>query len=728
MEHRRAQAADPDLNDVRAEIQPSSAVIRVNNTHRQCHLASILPLSEEAADNTRRPIDFRVYYEAAGYLALKHFNERDPRVLPHLPERIKDCDIHLSIELRDTRFSPIYAAQQLQEILQREHSAATPAPISLVGAARSAVSQTLSILAGVYELPQVSASSTSGALDNKASSPFFARTVPTNQDDAKATVLYFHSLGVTHMGVIYIRDEFGTSFNSQILEEANKIGIQVVSTSFDADQNTIVSGIRQLQESGLRYFMGIFNPDTWKDVVREAYRAGIIGTPNHVWLLSDASQELSQPGFRLNRETEADLAAAVDGTGVVLLNVEPNQEFDAALAELETDSALQKEFVAAHVDQRMFDAYTFPFPGSALYQYLMYDAVMALGIAACEAPQDFFTGPQLYDTLIRTEFVGVSGLVRFSNETGTRDEQGLKYHIINVRIAQNQSTEKFYTFNSANAVEVDFADVKPVKKVNPFVYAGGSTVTPPPLPPQDVELNLIHRGIRITGLLLGSLSMFAAICWLLWTIYYRNMDVVRIAQPVFLCQLCIGAFIMATAVIPMSMQETGTSQRGLDIACMATPWLLSMGFVTAFSALFSKTWRLNKVRSEAMVRYLSSFTLMWCQLMLKCLLSAAVSKWRGISSRPGESKGCHLSVPNTERLKCDNIGCVDHRCSSTMDKTVDEELRRIWSASRILWIMLWRERRCGSVRVYDSHSVGKHRRNCIVVVPELPSSKSSHGF
>jgi gamma-aminobutyric acid type B receptor len=31
----------------------------------------------------------------------------------------------------------------------------------------------------------------------------------------------------------------------------------------------------------------------------------------------------------------------------------------------------------------------------------------------------------------------------------------------------------------------------------------------------------------------------------------------------------------------------------LDIACMATPWLISAGFVTIFSALFSKTWRLN---------------------------------------------------------------------------------------------------------------------------------------
>jgi len=662
---------DPDENDLPGEIQQGSAVIRVNDTHRECHLASILPSSEVTGNNIRRPIDFRVYYEAAGFLALKHFNERNPRVLPHLPERLKDCNIQLSMEMRDTRFSPIYAAQQLQEILQREHSADTPDPISLIGAARSAVSQTLSILAGVYELPQISASSTSGALDSKALSPFFARTVPTNQNDAKATVLYLQSLGVTHMGVFYIRDEFGTSFNAQILEEANKVGVQVFSTSFDANKNSIVTGIKQLQESGLSYFMGIFNPDTWKSVVREAQRAGIIGNPNHVWLLSDASQELTQPGFRLNRETEADLASAIDGTGVVLLNVETNTEFDQALSELETDALFQEEYVAAHVDPSVFDGYNFKFSGSALFQYLNYDAVMAMGIAACEAPRDFFTGPELYETLLRTQFVGVSGLVRFSNETGTRDEEGLKYHIENVRIAKNQTSETFYTFHTVSAVEVDFADTTPVKNVNPFVYAGGSTQPPPALPPLDVELNLITRGIRISGLVLGSLSMLSALCWLLWTVYYRNKDVVRIAQPIFLCQLCVGAFIMATAVIPMSMQETGASQRGLDIACMATPWLLSMGFVTAFSALFSKTWRLNKV---CFCLYCVVFAFVSREFIHECfpVSVAAVSKWKGLPSCPGESKGCHLSVPDSHWAQCYDFKCLECCGSFAMDAEVDK--------------------------------------------------------
>ena len=606
-----------------AQRRLDSAVIQINDTHRQCHLASMLPSSEISKNDTiRKPIDFRVYNEAAGYMAMLHFNERNPRVLRHLPQTLRDCNILLSMEMHDTRFSPMYASQHLLDILNNREATTTTAyssspasPIAIVGAARSAVSQTLSILAGVYELPQISASSTSAALDNKESSPYFARTVPTNSNDAKATILYLHYLGVTHLGVIFIQDEFGTAFHVALLEEASNRDITIFSTSFDDNESTdsIVTGIQELRKSGLRYFMGIFNPRTWKVVVREASRAGIMGTPEYSWLLSDASLELTQQGFKLN-DTEADLAAAVDGVGVVLLKVEPNAgtaAFDKALSELENNTVFQEEFVKAHVDPVVFDGYEFPFPGPALYQYLNYDAVMALGIAACRAPQEFFTGPELYETLKMTEFEGVSGLVRFSNTTGTRDGQGVQYSIVNVRLAQNKSSEEFFKFNSTEpnqtseeffyfnsttAVAVNVANDNPIRPIAPFVYAGGSTIRPDPLPELKVDLNLIPKGIRITGLTLGSLTMLCAALWLAWTIKYRKIDVVRIAQPVFLCQLCVGAFILASAVIPMSMQEP-TSQRGLNIACMCTPWLLSVGFVTAFAALFSKAWRLNKVRT-----------------------------------------------------------------------------------------------------------------------------------
>jgi gamma-aminobutyric acid type B receptor len=56
-----------------------------------------------------------------------------------------------------------------------------------------------------------------------------------------------------------------------------------------------------------------------------------------------------------------------------------------------------------------------------------------------------------------------------------------------------------------------------------------------------------------------------------------------------------GTLVMASAIIPLSMDDEKFTKQGCNIACMAAPWLFSVGFVITFSALFSKTWRVNKV-------------------------------------------------------------------------------------------------------------------------------------
>ena len=55
-------------------------------------------------------------------------------------------------------------------------------------------------------------------------------------------------------------------------------------------------------------------------------------------------------------------------------------------------------------------------------------------------------------------------------------------------------------------------------------------------------------------------------------------------------------------MIPLSIDDGIASDRGCDISCMATPWLLSMGACLVFSALFSKLWRLNMLLGSGMRR------------------------------------------------------------------------------------------------------------------------------
>lgn len=81
------------------------------------------------------------------------------------------------------------------------------------------------------------------------------------------------------------------------------------------------------------------------------------------------------------------------------------------------------------------------------FYHLTYDAVIALGLAACETPIDAVTGPEFLETSRAIEFEGVSGTVKFEPDAGSRCVEGLKYQVQNtLSLPVNNGAE--YQFQS----------------------------------------------------------------------------------------------------------------------------------------------------------------------------------------------------------------------------------------------------------------------------------------
>lgn len=117
---------------------------------------------------------------------------------------------------------------------------------------------------------------------------------------------------------------------------------------------------------------------------------------------------------------------------------------------------------------------------------------------------------------------------------------------------------------------------------------------PRDLPPLVQDMNYIGQW-RILGYTLAGIVITMSLFFAMWTLINFHTRVVKASQPIFLLMICVGTLIMASTIFPLGIDDEHTSDRGCDIACMASPWLYSIGFVISFSALFSKTWRVNKV-------------------------------------------------------------------------------------------------------------------------------------
>lgn len=608
----------------------SSGVARRTQKRGVCNMLSLLPTTNVDLDGNRTIVDFRVYNEVSTWLAWYHVSTGMNPLSPEIQQRLDPCNVEFRLRMRDSRFSVLNAAREFLASFEGDFAPDTPnntsssssssnndsntllddleqlvEPIStmpsvLIGAARSAVSTVLSFLSAAYGIPQVSSSSTAAYLDNKGTHPLFGRTVPTNKGDSKAMTAYFKNhLEASHVGILYIGDDYGTNFHADLVKEMVAAQIEVFSVRFD--DTTIESAIQQLTQSDMRYIVAILNPSTWKVLIREAASMGILGQPDYFWLLSESSLEMVAPTFELDRDEESDLALALHGTGILSLTVPNHDAFDQAMIDFTMDEQMQQQYIDQHAEPEMFDNFNFSSTGRSIYQYLSYDAVTALAIAICEAPDGeagedaVVAGQRIYKQLLITEFEGASGYVSFEPETGTRRSENLIYLVQNLQLSDNSSSVEAHRFSSDVTALVNFNNpLSPIESQIPFLYASNSTTPPLALPPLEVDMNLVSVGVRVFGLALCAMVMLMSVWWMVWTIINRKKDVVRASQPIFLCQLCVGTIITASAIIPMSLQEP-FDVHGLDIACMSVHWLISVGFVTSFSALFSKTWRLNKL-------------------------------------------------------------------------------------------------------------------------------------
>lgn len=179
--------------------------------------------------------------------------------------------------------------------------------------------------------------------------------------------------------------------------------------------------------------------------------------------------------------------------------------------------------------------------------------------------------------------------------TGTRYLSNVRYKIFNSLSYPDPEDDTRIIFRSTESATIDLSPSGgDVEIITPYVYAGNTTKQPLFLPYQKVNVNLIPSWAL--GIVLGfcGIIMLMSIAWGIWTVLNRKKRVVKASQPFFLIMLCIGTFLIASSIIPTSFQEP-MSIETLNAGCMLFPWLVCLGFVTAFSALFTKNGRINAV-------------------------------------------------------------------------------------------------------------------------------------
>jgi hypothetical protein len=89
------------------------------------------------------------------------------------------------------------------------------------------------------------------------------------------------------------------------------------------------------------------------------------------------------------------------------------------------------------------------------------------------------------------------------------------------------------------------------------------------------NLNLIPASLKWTGYGLFGFNLLVISICAAWIIRYRNTAEVRFSQPFFLMLVLLGCLISSSTIVAMAKESS-------DAACMAVPWLYSVGFCCTF--------------------------------------------------------------------------------------------------------------------------------------------------
>jgi len=579
-----------------------------------CHIVNFMPFSLVDENGNRTVYNELSTLESgvAVMLAAQHLNTGDGRVVPEVAGLSDRCPIRFTVEWMDTDFIEKTAVNSAIDLTNRRLPEREPCAIT--GALRSAVSIPSSLITGLRGYPQVSGVSTSASLDDKNLYPLFGRTVPSDAGTAVAAVLYMRNvLGIRYIAMVHTSDAYGTAYargmNDAIAEHAPDMTIFSFILRFGANKEEVKNTVTQLKQTECMYFFGVLFDGDADAVLKEAVKQGIAGDGRHNWIFGDGVGSVDE---RTGIHRDSDLARAYQGT-LVTKAAGSSDELAGAMREI-GDSAEDLDYLksvlpryrgrsdgeARLIHSDLVDASSF-LSAQKLWDGFMYDAAIAVGLSACAAARNndadgttYLDGTEHFSAMVNgVTFSGATGSVAFDPSTGSREAASASFEIVN--FVENTDFDDGSGTMRFKAVQTHIFQNGEWTSLLPVTFYDGTSDIPPYLPEITVEDNLYAKSLQIVALVLCGLILILSIAFSTWTHVNRKKRVCKASQPLFLHIICAGTFILGISILPLCIDGEVTGTYGSDAACMAFPWLVCIGVSATFSAIYSKTHRINLV-------------------------------------------------------------------------------------------------------------------------------------
>lgn len=615
--------------DVVAEGLPAAAASRIRGEHGEISLTIVAALTDQGIVTYRGAW----LHMAAMVMAVDHFNERNPIIVPELTD-YQDCGgLHIvNVSVVDTETN---SHQALKTILLASMENGGRPPDAIVGPYNELPALELSVMATGMEAPLVAIRGSDHNLILPEKHPYYTQVNPDLTGEMHFVGEYLKYRGRTNHIAILHSTEDSVLQRVELLQRVlkRKFGIQqikaysyqAVDKTDEGEERGLREAVRRISQTGFRTILFITGtPDLDSPEIGQAAQDYELDQGGHFWIIPGSLDASSTDKDAILVKAQLDdTLRFIRGASYIVIWDAFSGPWDASSGVPNSDFGVTFFGQNATFVQRLRDLNPVPnffaenfyeldfsgkegeaFPPNDIFQRLnydaiestgfAYDAVMAIGLGACRSIEHqndtTMTGEQHLKGIRSVDFQGLSGQVKFgetASTPGSRVGTSVYHGVINLL-----PPKKWILIE-----ETDYLDPTTQKWViiNPYTFADGTT-NPPKLLRSTPEQNYLDATVRAAGLSLASLALLAILFSALWVFINNSHSVVIAAQPPFLYILCMGSILTTISMFISSFDESsGWDEATLDVACIAIPWLVSLGHVVTYSALFTKLWRVNKV-------------------------------------------------------------------------------------------------------------------------------------
>ncbi|OQV15825.1 Gamma-aminobutyric acid type B receptor subunit 2 [Hypsibius exemplaris] len=418
--------------------------------------------------------------------------------------------------------------------------------------------------------------------------PNLYRIVPSENQFNYARLELLRQFNWTHVATLYQNDpRYSLAHNHLMARGADQAAsYKLVSQRTFTDVLELRDALNKFVEKGVRIIFGSFTEAWARITFCEAFKLNMFGRKyqwiiwggynKDWWMVDDAEVRCSTQ----------ELVTALNGymsTDILPLSLENHQTI-AKLTPSEYESMYDERKGSEY---SRFHGYTYDG---------MWAMAKAISIVIEELPPgktidmfDYkmeFWSQRFLSALKKTEFVGVTGPVKFYNNERVGRILIKQFQVLDG--ASSSAHEQIIALFHNDTSFLDFSVGHPV-------YWHGGKHAPRDRTIEKVQLQHLSVVSFITMVALSIAGIFLAVFFLSVNTKYRNHKYIKMSSPHLNNIIICGCIMTYFSVILLGIDTGMVSEDSIPAICTARLWVLTIGFTSAFGAMFSKTWRVHAI-------------------------------------------------------------------------------------------------------------------------------------